>query len=158
MQASSPTHRSMVVCRLAHVMVAIPIEHVVEAMRPLPLAVFEGMAEPFLGVAIIRGKPVPVLSGGKLMGVPSRAVPTRFVVLRAGRRTAALAVDALVGVRAVEVAAADDWHELARSIAAETSSAIGLLDQRLLLSVQAARIVPEATWERLAAALHEGSA
>jgi purine-binding chemotaxis protein CheW len=147
----------MVVCRVADVMAAIPIEHVAETMRPLPITAFQGMGDPFLGIAIIRGRPVPVLSGRKLLGMPLGAEPTRFVVLQAGHRTAALAVDAVVGIRAVEAVTADHWPELARSLAADTASAIGLLDQRVLLSVQAARIVPEAAWQQLAAAVQAGS-
>jgi purine-binding chemotaxis protein CheW len=148
----------MVVCRVAEVMAAIPIEHVIETMRPLPLSPFEGLADPFEGIAVIRGKPAPVLSARRLLGLPLSLAATRFVVLRAGSRTVALAVDSVVGIRALDVAATETWPELAVRISAEKASSIGLLDRRLLMCLQASRLIDEATWQKLASTLHEATA
>ena len=40
---------------------ALPLEHVSETMRPLPVEPIAGVISPVAGVAIIRGGPVPVV-------------------------------------------------------------------------------------------------
>jgi purine-binding chemotaxis protein CheW len=157
-EIASQVLRPMVLCHLAEIVTAIPIHYVVETLRPLSLAAFEGMADPLLGVAVIRGKLGPVVSGRMLLGLPSGPAPTRWVVLRVGERLAALAVDSVIGVRTLDAAIADSWPELANHIAAEKVSAIGLLDRRLLMCLQAARLVDEAVWQNLASALSKGVA
>src|SRR5688572_23698801 len=88
-------------CRVRSATCALPLADVLECMRPLPLESLAG-APPFvLGAALIRGLPVAVLDLGALLaGTPARA--ERWVTLRVGERSVALAVDAVVGIQPLE--------------------------------------------------------
>src|SRR5258708_4244878 len=70
-------------------MCALPVGHVAEIMRPLPVEPVFGAPEFVLGLAVIRGEPVPVCDAGKLLGVEG-AQPGRFVAVFAGGRRVAL--------------------------------------------------------------------
>jgi purine-binding chemotaxis protein CheW len=127
----------------------LPLDHVVETMRPLPIESLPG-APPFVrGVSMLRGVPVPVVDAGALLGTADGAQPTRFVSMRAGPRRVVLAVEEVLGVRDLPAAALQDLPPLLGAAGAGVISAIGALDAAFLLVVEAARIVPEATWGSL---------
>jgi purine-binding chemotaxis protein CheW len=66
-----------------------------------------------------------------------------------GRGTAALAVDAVLDVRALGAAVVDDIPPLLREVGADLAAAIGALDAKLLLVLEAARLVPESLWNSI---------
>lgn len=136
-------------CRVGVRLCALPLEHVVETMRPLPIEALPG-APPFVrGVSMIRGIPVPVVDAGALLDSGDPPKPTRFVSLKAGHRHVILAVEEVLGVRALPTAALRDLPPLLSAAGAGVVSAIGVLDSALLLVLQAARLVPEWVWESL---------
>ena len=110
-------------------------------MRPLPLEPLAGVPPEVLGAAIIRGVPTPVVDVRRLLGGAADP-PARFVTIRAGATTVALAVDHVVGVVAVEPAALHALPPLLSGAAAGAVAAIGRLDAELLLVLEAARLVP----------------
>jgi purine-binding chemotaxis protein CheW len=121
------------------------VEHVVETMRPLPVAPL-GDAPPFVrGLAIVRGAPVIVVDAARLLGVASDAA-TRYVIVRAGGdRRIALAVDAVLDVRpfvGTELAA------LPALVRADAIAQIGAADHGLVVVLEAARAVPDDVWAR----------
>jgi purine-binding chemotaxis protein CheW len=129
---------------------ALPLSDVVETMRPLPIEPLAG-APPFvLGVAIIRGVPTPVVDTGKFLGVPETC-PTRFVTAKVAGRITALAVDAVLGVRALPRASLSELPPLLRDVSAESVMALGVLDASLLLLLETSRMVPEPVWRMLEA-------
>src|SRR6185295_1225682 len=74
---------------------ALPLDHVTETLRPLPIQPVP-VAPPFiLGLSVIRGEPVPVVDLGRLMGFPEEPRIRRLVSVRVGSRRAALAVEAV---------------------------------------------------------------
>jgi len=77
---------------------AVPITHVIETMRPLPVEPISGVPSFVQGISIIRGIPTPVVDLGAILGTPGER-PERFVTLRVGDRQVALSVNAVVGVR-----------------------------------------------------------
>ena len=85
---SGPPARFLV-CRCGAQACALPIEHVVETSRPLPIRDLAGTPEYVLGVSMLRGEPVPVVDGGRLMGSGGSPVG-RFVSLRVESRRVAL--------------------------------------------------------------------
>jgi len=109
-----------VIVRVADRKLAIPVERVVEAMRPLPIAALDGGHDgspwqaAVLGIAQIRGTRTRVIDLGRLLGVapieaastPDAAgqaqVATRFVVLRGASEPIALQVDAVIGVQTID--------------------------------------------------------
>ena len=100
------------IVRVANRTLALPVEHVVEAMRPLPITPADGVpdgdAHALLGTAQIRGTPSRVIDLGRLLGLapptPDAAGhaggATRFVAVR-GEPTA-LRVDAVLGVQTID--------------------------------------------------------
>jgi len=137
-------------CRVRSRWCALPLAQVVETMRLLPIEPLPG-APPFvLGLAVIRGAPVPVLDTARLLGAEDGTV-TRLVTMRTGDHEVAFAVDGVVGVRAIP---GDELHALPpllREVCAEAVTAIGTLDRDLLLVLSDARLVPDDLWARIGA-------
>ena len=141
-------NRELLVCGVERRHCALPLEHVVETMRPLPVESLPGTPRFVLGVSIIRGAPVPVVDAAALLGTMA-AHPSRFVLVRAGARQVALAVDAVLGVRAIPRESLHDLAPLLRDASAETIAAVGALEAALLLVLESARIIPESVWDAL---------
>ena len=77
---------------------AIPVEHVREvadlgAVTPVP-----GSGPEVLGVRNLRGRILPVLDLGFLLGVPRAAPPGRLLVAEAGDREAGFAINEVTWV------------------------------------------------------------
>lgn len=132
-------------CRIETKLCALPLECVLETMRPLPVDPLPGAPQFILGLAIVRGAPVPVVSAAHLLGT-GKAPATRFVTVRAGERQVALAVDSVLGVRPVAAGSLRDLPPLLRDASAEHVTAIGTLDTELLLFLQSTYLVPEELW------------
>ncbi len=89
-----------VLFRVGACVCAIPVEHVAETMRPLPVERLAGLPPFVLGVSVVRGIPQPVVDAARMLDVATVA-PGRFVALRVGARGVILAVEAVLGVRAL---------------------------------------------------------
>lgn len=111
-------------------------------MRPLPLEPIADAHETVLGVAVIRSSPTVVVDLGRVLGAES-APPTRFVTIRTGPRTVALAVEEVVGV---ETLADDALHALPPLLATSSSAVVSLgnVDRDLLVVLEASKLAPEA--------------
>jgi len=134
--------------RAADRLCAVPIAHVIEVMRPLPVERMSGAPSFVQGLAIIRGTPMPVVDLGVLTG--GRPASGRFVTLRLGDRRAAMAVDAVVDVRVLDGWLLDALPPLLRDAGAEIVDAIGVIDRELLVSLCAGRLVPDDVWQAFA--------
>lgn len=130
---------------------ALPVAHVVETMRPLPVAGVAGVPPAVLGVAVIRGAPAPVVDLAQVMAVTDAGAPGRFVLVRVGGRRAALAVTEVLGVYALDAAVFEALSPLLRDEAGAVS-AIGVHDREILSMLDGARVVPESAWDALRAA------
>ena len=122
---------------------AIPLSQVVETMRALPVEAIAGSPPYVLGVAIVRGAPIVVVSLAALVGSTGRAAPTRFVTVRAGARHVALAVDGVEGVAELDAARLAVMPPLLGDIA--TIESLGARDERLLVVLDGARLLPDET-------------
>jgi purine-binding chemotaxis protein CheW len=130
------------ICRVQTRLCALPLEHVVETLRPLPVEPVAG-APPFvLGLAVIRGAPLPVVDSARLLGAHD-ARAGRFVTVNAGNRRVALAVDCVLGVRAVAPESLHALPALLHQADTDVIAAIGLLDAELLLVLRSARLLPD---------------
>ena len=143
----------LLMCRVLSHVCALPLEHVVETMRPLPVERIAGAPELVRGLAVVRGVAVPVVDAARLLGGDEAhgAEPGRFVIVRAAERRVALAVESVVGVRQVD---ATDLHALPPLFGDEKGhvvSAIGTMDAELLLVLRSMRLVPDAAWASLEA-------
>ena len=135
---------------------ALALRDVRETMRPLPVEALAG-APPFvIGLATIRGSPTPVIDIGRLLDPSASAFSpalspssARFVSLKLGERTAALAVDAVLDVRSVSSEILANIPPLLREAGASVVSVVGSLDNRLLVVLEAARLVPDSVWSAM---------
>ena len=83
----------LLICRVHGRLCALPLWHVTETMRPLPIEVVAGTPHFVLGLAVIRGAPVPVVDAARLLG-EADAPSGRWIALTAGSHPVALAVAA----------------------------------------------------------------
>jgi len=145
-----PATIPFLICRSQAWLCGLPVDRVVETMRPLPLEALPGMPPAVLGTSIIRGAAVPVLDLAALTGAKTRAPPGRYVSLNLGEgRRVALAVEDVLGLRELDTAFLDEVPPLLRDAAAEAVSSISSLDGELLLVLHAARLIPEPMWAQI---------
>jgi purine-binding chemotaxis protein CheW len=137
---ASAHEASWLLCRADAQRFVVPLRHVIETMRPLPIEAIAGAPSYVRGLCVIRGAPVPVVDAGVLLGRQPVSA-SRLVALRAGSRTAALLVDMVDGIRAISPSAFNRLPPLLRDAA--TIAAVGILDAELLLSLHTARIIPD---------------
>lgn len=136
----------MLILRTGRLRCAIPLTHIGETMRALPLERLGG-APPFVaGVAVIRGLPAPVVDLGALLGIDGGAPPRRWVTLRVDGRILALAVEAVEGVRAPDAAALRDLPPLLTQAFPAAVERLGVLDRGLVAVIGAVRLVPDEVW------------
>ena len=130
---------------------ALPVSAVVETMRPLPIRPLAGLPACVRGVAVVRGKPLPVVDLGCLIG----GAPTeigRLVTVRANDRTLSLAVTHVRGVGALDPAALSALPSLlgaaaAQALGAEAGELLQVLDGARLLTEDLERAIDEAIQE-----------
>jgi purine-binding chemotaxis protein CheW len=87
-----------------------------------------------------------------VLGTNEPPQPARFVSLAVDGRTVALAVEGVVGIRELPTEGLGNLPPLLRDVGPEVVSAIGVLDAAFLVVLQVARILPDSTWNALAAA------
>lgn len=132
---------------------AVPVAHVMETMRPLPIDELTGMPGFVRGVAVIRGVPTPVVDLHALLGGGAPAVGYgRFVTVRVGARPLALGVDEVVGLRALAAARFAALPPLLAHAGRGVVEALAAEGAELLLLLRLARVVPEEVWGALDAA------
>lgn len=151
MSNHSASSNPILLCRSGPGLYALPLAHVRETMRALPLNPVPAMPDFLLGLAMIRGVAVPVLDCARLVGAAAPARVARFVTLALGERQLALAVDAVVGVRQLPAAEMKQIAPLLEGADPGLVQSIATLDAELLLVLRASRMVPETMWDALAA-------
>jgi purine-binding chemotaxis protein CheW len=139
---------SWLLCRAGAHLYGMPLEHVIESMRALPIDPVSGAPACVRGLSIIRGRPVAVVDPGLLLD-DRPTDPNRLVTIRVGRRTVALVAEEVVGIRAVTADQSRELPPLLKDAAGDRISAIATLDDELLFLLRAAKIVPEEVIDRL---------
>jgi purine-binding chemotaxis protein CheW len=129
----------------------LPLRDVVETMRPQPVERLVGTPHFIMGVSVVRGSAVPVVDLGAVVGTTDPGLPARFVTIRLGDRTAALAVSQVVGVRDLATALLEQMPPLLRGASADVVQAMGTLDAQLLVVLRSSRLLPEEVWTAVAA-------
>lgn len=140
--------QSLLLFRVRDTLCALPLAHVEETMRPLPVEPIAGVPSFVRGVAVVRGAPIPVVDAASLIRGEESA-PTRFVTIKTGARRVALAVDAVVGIVAVSQASVDSLPPLLDQADGDAIAAIGTLDKELLLVLRHTRLLPDHLWATL---------
>ena len=125
---------------------AVPLPQVVEVMRPLPLERIAGAPDCVSGLAIIRGKAVPVVDLAGLLGGDAgkeTAAVARWVALRVGDRMVALAVEAVLAIRSLATAQFTALPPLWHGPHSPAVAALGALDRELFIVLETGRLLPD---------------
>ena len=138
---------SVLAVRIDSRIVGVPVPHVVESMRPLPVDPLAGAPEFVLGLAVIRGSATPVVDLAALLtdgvAAPSRSTDKpRFVLLRVGGRSVALKVQEVLAIRELEREGLESLPPLWQGQHPPAVAALGVLDHELFLVLEAARLLP----------------
>lgn len=136
------------VARAGALLCALPISSVIETMRPLPVMPLTHAPEFVAGTSVIRGEPVPVVDATRFLGATNGQL-TRFIVVRAGDRKVALAVQAVLGIHHLNSKMLAGIPPLLSRAGTEAIAAIAALDKDLLFVLQAAHVVPEEVWNSM---------
>jgi purine-binding chemotaxis protein CheW len=123
--------------------------HVQETMRPLPTQLLAAAPDFVIGVALIRGAAVPVVDAGALLGETGEPNATRFITLRIGERSIALAVEAVLGIRELDSTSLQQLPPLLRDASSEVLSALGSLDTEFLSLLELARTLTDPVLDAL---------
>jgi purine-binding chemotaxis protein CheW len=142
-------------CQVDASYLAIPIAHVIEVTRPLPITRLPDAPSWVAGVSVLRGIATPVVDTRKLFsraavsGEHDPAVPAndasnpppapRWVALRIDDRRVALAVDAVL--RAHTLAPESNREVPPLLAAARAITALGTLDSKLLMVLEGAQLL-----------------
>jgi len=138
----------VLLCASAGRLCALPLSHVGETMRPLPITTLPDTPSCVLGASMVRGVAVPVVALSALLGAPA-GTPGRFVSLRLEGRVAVLAVDQVIGVHALAAEQMDQAPPLLDGGPGGHLSGIGARDAELMIVLRAARAVPQTVWGAL---------
>jgi purine-binding chemotaxis protein CheW len=143
-----PKQSRTLIVRVKGRLCAVPLTHVIETMRPLPVEPISGVPSFVLGISIIRGIPTPVVDLGAVLGTPNE-LAERFITLRLGDRQVALSVDAVVGVRELDRATIQELPPLLERASKDVVETIGTLDEQVLMVLRAGWEVPDEVWQAL---------
>jgi purine-binding chemotaxis protein CheW len=141
----------MLLVHAGDLIAALPLTNIVETMRPLRLETLSEMPVFVQGLSIIRGQSTPIVDLGLLLQGEVPGLGRRWVVLRVGERRVALAVEAVLGIQALEPAALRDRPPLLSRTHPDLIQGLGALDQGLLLVLEPAHILPRERWPALKA-------
>ena len=129
---------------------AIPLHHVAETMRPLPIKSVAGTPSFVRGVSVIRGTPTPVVDLKALLENSENSLSYgRFVSLKLEERRVVIGVDSVVGLKHLDSAQLGELPPLLRDVNTGLIESFGTRDAELLLVLRAAHIVPDEVWASL---------
>lgn len=146
----------VILCRQGDVLIALPLEFVIEIMRPLPVKPVQETPPFVRGLSIVRGAPIPVVDAAGLLGA-AEAEAGRWVHLRVGARSVALAIQSVEGFAEVASASTAPLPPLLGDARADVIDAIAALDADLLMVLDAAHVLSEADWRALDGTMAAGA-
>jgi purine-binding chemotaxis protein CheW len=130
---------------------ALPIRHVREIMRPLPIEPFKAAPAFVLGVSVIRGATLPVVDLALLLGAErTHSSRSRYVTLKLDSRDVALSVGEVFGIRELHESELQRLPGLVDNGASGLVESLSTHDSHLLRVLRAASVLPPETWAALA--------
>jgi purine-binding chemotaxis protein CheW len=140
------------VFRAGSLLCALPLDEVIETLRPLAVRPLAGTPPFVRGVTIMRGVPAPVIDVARLLG-GEQAEVVRFVAVRAERGPVAFATGPVLGIRPADAGSQirpatgpAGTTGLIGGASAALVAGVGTLDAEPLLMLQSMRVVPDEVW------------
>jgi purine-binding chemotaxis protein CheW len=146
---SASSGRPVLLVGVSHSICALPLVHVIETMRPLPLETIAGVPPYVCGASIVRGIPTPVVDLGIVLG-KAGGTNGRFVALRLGDKQVVFSVRAVLGVQSLDQSQIEDLPPLLQGATNETIESIRTLDRQMLFVLRASCVLPDNVWRTLA--------
>ena len=151
MSKQSNTAVKTLVVRAQAYLCALPLERVIETMRPLPIEPLAGVPAFVRGMSIIRGEPTPVIDLALSLGAP-REMPWRFVTIRAGDKQVALSVGAVAGVFEFDRQVMNQLPPMLRGADTDFVQSISILDEQFLFVLRSGWKLPQEVWQAMSKA------
>jgi purine-binding chemotaxis protein CheW len=127
---------------------AVPLKHVLETMRPLPVEPIAGTLSFVQGISVIRGLLTPVIDLGVLLGT-SPGTGGRYVTLRLNDRQVALSVSTVLGIRELNRSTIKELPPLLQGASKDVIEAIGTLDTQVLVVLRSGWELPHEVLQAL---------
>jgi purine-binding chemotaxis protein CheW len=143
-----PGRQSLLLVRAGAGLCAVPLDHVIEVMRALPVKPVTNAPGYVCGLSIVRGEAIPVVDLGLLVGGEATE-RRRLVTVRTGERTIGLAATDVLGVQSVPADALKELPPLLQEAGNDTIAAIGTADAELLFLLRATRVIPRDLLDQL---------
>ena len=137
------------VFRAGSLLCALPLDEVVETMRPLETHPLAGTPGFVLGISVLRGVPTPVIDVARLLAGVAGDVE-RYVAVRTERGPVALAIGTVLGIQATDAGPAEAHPSLLGG-SHRLVAGVGTLGSEPMLLLQSMRAVPDEVWEAAAA-------
>jgi purine-binding chemotaxis protein CheW len=137
------------VFRAGALLCALPLDEVIETMRPLETRPLAGTPGYVHGISVLRGVPTPVIDVARLLAGVAGEIE-RYVAVRTERGPVALATGTVLGIRATDAAPAEA-HPALLGGSHRLVAGVGTLGSEPLLLLQSMRAVPDEVWEAAAA-------
>jgi purine-binding chemotaxis protein CheW len=144
------------VFRAGTLLCALPLDEVIETMRPLETRPLAGTPAFVRGISVLRGVPTPVIDVARLLtGAAGEIGATgeveRYVAVGTERGPVALATGPVLGIRDTEAGPAEA-HPALLGGSHRLVAGVGTFGAEPLLLLQSMRAVPDEVWEAAAAA------
>ncbi|XYI00071.1 chemotaxis protein CheW [Sorangium sp. So ce1128] len=127
---------------------ALPLSVVVETMRALDIRKVDSAPRFIRGLSIVRGTLLPIVDLAALLGSEG-GQGRRLILVRAGERHLALAVDEVLGIRRLDDEALTRTPPLVSSALSEGVEQLGSLDGEALATIEVMRLIPSDVWDAL---------
>ena len=138
------------VFRAGTLLCALPLDEVIETMRPLETRPLAGTPAFVRGISVLRGVPTPVIDIARLLTGVAGDVE-RYVAVGTERGPVALATGTVLGIRATSAGPAEA-HPALLGGSHRLVAGVGTFGAEPLLLLQSMRAVPDEVWEAAAAA------
>ncbi|MFC7531056.1 chemotaxis protein CheW [Actinoplanes sp. GCM10030250] len=130
---------------------ALPLDEVVETMRPLETRLLAGTPPYVRGLTILRGAPAPVIDVTRLLTGRDGEID-RYVAVRAGRGLVACGTGPVLGVQQIHVEPPDGPAALFTGVSKALIAAVGTFGTDPLLLLHSIGTVPDEVWAAAGAA------
>ena len=138
------------VFRAGALLCALPLDEVIETMRPLATRPLAGTPPYVRGISVMRGVPTPVIDVSRLLR-GDQGEPERYVAVRTERGPVALATGPILGIRDTTADIGRGHPALLGGGSKSFIAGVGTIDAEPLLLLQSMRAVPDEVWEAAAA-------